>query len=391
MKNSYQIISCREEAVVDFPQYTRSIAKSWGAILNGNVLVLSLEGSTSDNLWCFASYTALRGLIEKGIADDSVEAIAININSPGGEVAGLFEAAEYIREARNIKPIYAYGEGMVCSAAYAIASSCTKFYASEFTEIGSVGVQAIAFDYSKYDEKRGILSKIFRSKNAENKNLNLFTPEGEEDLQAKIDYYEDCFYEAISLGRHINSDKALDTFGHGMVFMASEAVDIGMADGVSTWDAFLQNLTSSLHESEGEDMDLTKMSAEEKRSLLAQLEESDPSLLAERVNSLVEERLASDRNRISDLNALKDGTNDEIINAAILDGRTSEDIGLELYKLSKQAKVSDVKESNPLEKVIAQAENTQIVEGAPVDKVSEKDSYREKIMNAAAKVAERRK
>lgn len=362
MKNEQRIRALREGYSATYDEEVREIAMSWGSVMHpeNKCMVLSVEGGLGD-YFAWTSYTSLRAHIEIALDDDDCDKIAILINSPGGDVAGLFEVADYIREAKQKKPIYAHVTGMACSAAYAIASACTKVYATQTSEIGSIGVYAEAVDYSEMQKKQGILSRIFRSKNAEKKNLSAFTEEGAEDLQSKVDYYEDRFYDLLSAERGIDREKCIDDFGHGAVFLAGDALEKGMIDGVMSYSEFAENVltTNSSFEDEGEegeDMDIEKMSAEEKKSVFNALIADNPSLLAEARDEAAE----NERVRIEALNAERNEHNGEIIDAAVADGRTVAEIALELFRAERD--YSARLAADPMALIAKQAEGQQDLE-----------------------------
>lgn len=341
----------------------RFVAKSFGYSMNEETGIAKIyaQGALHDlgSWWTFSqgSYSMLRVLIEELVNADSVKGIVLHLNSPGGYVDGCFEACQFIREARESKPIWAYGEGMVCSAAYALASSCTKFYASPSTEVGSVGVQCQYTDASEMMKKAGIISKIFRSKNAENKNLSPDTEEGKKQIQESLDYHEGLFYEAISLGRDVEVDVAIDTYGHGRTFVGQELLSRKMVDGLCQYNEFIEYFTSSLGESEGEEMDITKLSSEEKKNLYEALLQNDPSLSAERDRSVLE----TERNRISALVDIRTEANASIVDAAISEGRTAESVALEVLKIERAAAAKTPK-ADPMKEIEEMAEATQPVE-----------------------------
>ena len=84
-------------------------------------------------------------LIRMAMADDQVTDIRLNINSPGGTIAGVDELAATIRKARDTKPIKAVVQDLAASAAYWIASQATEIEASRTSFIGSIGVYRARF------------------------------------------------------------------------------------------------------------------------------------------------------------------------------------------------------------------------------------------------------
>lgn len=360
MKNSERILALREGFCASWDEYMRLIAEDWNISIDSEkkLGIIAVKNAMGASVYGAGSYTKLRGYIELCLNNDAVEQIVLEINSPGGDVNGLFEACEYISKAKEIKPIHAHVTGLCCSAAYAIAGACTDISATETSDIGSVGIYSEAQNWEKFDEKQGLLTKIFRSKNAKNKNLSAFTAEGEKDRQEKMDFYEDCFYTVLSEGRGIERDKCVETFGQGASFLAREALERNMIDSIASYGELINGLTSSdEEEDEGEDMDITKMTAEEKSEVFMALVADNPSLLAE----AEEKARTQERERVTNLMAQKSEANADIIDKAISGGQGLKDIALELYEAEKKkAAELSAKISDP---IALQAENTQELKG----------------------------
>ena len=385
-ENRQRILALRDEGryYASNEQLQRAIAKAFGCCVDPEtgVALVTVQGGLSEYYFGVGAYTSLRAMIEQCVTAEEIKSIVLEINSPGGDVNGLFECCNYILEAREKKSIVAHVTGMCCSAAYAIASSCSQIVATDTSEIGSIGVYAEAVDYTEWEKKQGIFSKIFRSKNAEKKNQSPFTEEGAKDLQAKLDYYEDCFYSVIEKGRAIEKEKALEDFGHGAVFMASDAHERNMIDAIQSYDELINTLASSEtdeEEAEGDDMDITAMSAEERASVFNALVQAEPSLLAE-----VEGRVrASERERINALNAERNEGNAEIIDKAIAEGTELNAIAMDLYKAEKENSARVAEEAKNLALIHAQAENEQTIDvsnpmpddlGAKADRIAKRVS-----------------
>ena len=360
-----QILALRDEGkyFASYDEIQRCIAEDWGICTDpeSGISVVSVIGPTRASYWAAGTYSRLRARLEALMDNDDVKCIVLDINSPGGDVNGLFECCDYVFKAKDIKPIYAHVTGMCCSAAYAIAASCTEISATDTSEIGSVGVYAEAWDDEEWMKKNGILARIFRSKNAEKKNQSPFSEEGAKDLQEKIDYYEDCFYTALSKGRAMDKEKCVEDFGHGAVFMASDALSRNMIDSIVSYDELINKLASSENEEEveGDDMDFTTMTAEERTSAFQALVQAEPSLLAE-----VEERArTAERERINALNAERNEANAEIIDKAIAEGTELNAIAMELYKAEKDHSAKIAEQASQLDPIRKQAEGEQTIVG----------------------------
>ncbi len=81
----------------------------------------------------------LNWMLDWALAEDEVEAIVLDIDSPGGQVTGIHELAGRIRSAAAVKPVVAYVSGMAASAAYWLASAASCIVADPTTKMGSIG------------------------------------------------------------------------------------------------------------------------------------------------------------------------------------------------------------------------------------------------------------
>jgi signal peptide peptidase SppA len=101
------------------------------------------------------SYEWLSGELATALADSDVRGLLLCCDSPGGEVAGLFDVVDEFYAARGQKPIFASICEQACSAAYAVASAADKIYITRTGAAGSVGIVMCHADQSDYDKKQG--------------------------------------------------------------------------------------------------------------------------------------------------------------------------------------------------------------------------------------------
>jgi ClpP class serine protease len=119
-----------------------------GTLVNKNGTVGPACGMTG--------YDGIRTQFASALTDPAVEGIAFYIDSPGGEVAGCFDLADAIFQARGQKPTLAIVDGMACSAAYAIAAACEQITASSVGLLGSIGVIVAHTSMAQALEKNGV-------------------------------------------------------------------------------------------------------------------------------------------------------------------------------------------------------------------------------------------
>lgn len=341
-----------------------SHAFKWTYAKENGIATISLTGPTQyADSWFFsnAAYLNLRANVEMAIADDEVKRIAILINSPGGECTGLVETAEWLHEECGKKPIYAFTDSLACSAAYLLGSACTAFYSSKYAELGCCGVMAVIQDETEAMKKWGILTKIFRSKNANKKNLSPLTEEGAEALQKQLDLLEDGYFSALEKFRGEEKASAIKELQGGTV-LGEEAFSLGFTDGVYSYEEF----TALISESEGdtEEMNFEEMDLAARTEAFNTLCALSPELAA----SVVNPAITAERERVSALLAVRKPYNAELVDKAITEGKSKADIADELLTLSEK----EATKNAPMAE-IAKAEEAQQTVKTPV--AEETDKY----------------
>lgn len=167
------------------------------------------------------------------VDDPAVKAIALDVDSPGGSVDGIAELSDIIFNARGKKPITAYTDGQMASAAYWIGSSADRIYASKSAEVGSIGVYAVIHDYSRAVKNEGIDTVVFKAgkyKAAGNPYKHM-TDDDQAAIQDTVNSYYDLFVEGVARNRGLNADAALK-LANGKTYIGKKALDIGLIDGI---------------------------------------------------------------------------------------------------------------------------------------------------------------
>ena len=99
-------------------------------------------------------------LREAGARDD-ISAVFLDIDSPGGTVAGTPELAAIVASINERKPVYAFSSGLMASAAYWIASQARAIYATPSAQVGSIGVVQAVIDDTAALDAEGIKVEVF--------------------------------------------------------------------------------------------------------------------------------------------------------------------------------------------------------------------------------------
>ncbi len=192
------------------------------------------------------SYTGLAAQLDAALASPEVAAILLDIDSPGGESGGVFDLADRIRAASQIKPVWAVANDMAFSAAYALASAANKVFVSRTGGVGSIGVIAMHVDQSGKDAQDGVRYTAVFAGDRKN-DLNPHEPISDAAhavLKAEVDRIYGLFVETVARNRGLEPSAVRDT--EAGLFFGQAAVAMGLADAVGTFDDALAQLLASL-------------------------------------------------------------------------------------------------------------------------------------------------
>lgn len=178
------------------------------------------------------------------LGDPAVKSIVLDIDSPGGTVYGVEELANEIYRARGQKPIVAVANSLAASAAYWIATAADELVVTHGGEAGSVGVYSTHTDMSKWIEDEGMRVTLVSAGKFKTEG-NPYEPLGAEAraaIQGRVDDYYGAFTRGVARNRGTTTATVRDGFGEGRVVGAADAVKMGMADRVGTFDETVARL-----------------------------------------------------------------------------------------------------------------------------------------------------
>ena len=176
--------------------------------------------------------------------DDRIDAIVLDIDSPGGSVFGVQELADDIFAARGSKKVVAVANSLAASAAYWIGSAADEFVVTKGGEVGSIGVIAAHEDHSKELEAKGVDVTVITAGKFKGEG-NPFGPLDEEGLtaiQGSVNDYYDGFVNAVARHRGVTGKDVRDGFGEGRSVGADRAVAMNMVDRIETLDQTIDRL-----------------------------------------------------------------------------------------------------------------------------------------------------
>jgi capsid assembly protease len=170
------------------------------------------------------------------VNNSAVKAIVLEIDSPGGMVAGVSEFAEQIRAATQVKPVVAYVSNLGASAAYWIASAAGEVVARDTAALGSIGV--VMRMYRETDD--GAIK--FVSAQSPRKHARPDSEAGQAIYQREVDALADVFIGAVAGYRGVAVDTVLAEFGGGATVLGEAAVAAGMADRLGSLESIIAGL-----------------------------------------------------------------------------------------------------------------------------------------------------
>ena len=236
----------------EFPQFTEThsygsgttkVARIWFT----GILTRQLDGGwlgTTDPVEdCLRQIRAAR-------QDEAVEAILLEVDSPGGEVTAADEIHRELtlfRESREDRRITVLVHDMAASGGYYISLPADRIIAQPTALIGSIGVILQTLNIQGLSEKIGVTDTTIKS--GKNKDLlNPFHPVDPEHvkvLQDSVDATYDRFLDLVAQGRSLPKDE-VKPLADGRIFTAEEALRLKLIDGIGYWDEAMAETSTLL-------------------------------------------------------------------------------------------------------------------------------------------------
>lgn len=230
---------------------------------NGAVGIIPIDGPLTYKATGFeplcggVSYQQLEKDVKKCIKE-GVSVVVLDVDSPGGEAYGVFEAASYIKNLckdSNVR-LLTYVDGLAASAAYALASVSDEIIANPDSELGSIGVVTRLSNKNKKEKEDGVEvvyiyageSKVPFDKEGSFKKGFL------EDLQEKVNILYDRFVGHVSTNRNVSEEAVRGT--QAKCFMADKALSLGLCDKLMTREDFYSYLLQEQPRIEGKNMSI---------------------------------------------------------------------------------------------------------------------------------------
>ncbi len=195
---------------------------------------LATEMSGATSLEMFSN------MFSSAMQNESVKNIFLQIDSPGGSVIGLDEAAQKVFNSREqSKPVIALADGMAASAAYYIGSQADKFYTTNSAIVGSIGVVSQIYDFSRQEANDGVDVTTIKTGSLKATGIGKVTDEQITEQKKIVGEYFNQFKAAVTRARPMAN---IDEVSTGAIWVGQKAVENKLCDGVSTMEEILADL-----------------------------------------------------------------------------------------------------------------------------------------------------
>ena len=169
-----------------------------------------------------------------------VQAVFLDIDSPGGSVSGTPELAQAVADVSKSKYVYAFSGGQMASAAYWVASQCDAIYVTPSARVGSIGVILPVVDSSEAYKQAGLKMEVFAAGKFKSTGMPgvPLTDDQRAWLQSDVEEIAADFRSAVLARGRLIPAEAME----GQTLSARKAMKYNMAGTVKNREAALATL-----------------------------------------------------------------------------------------------------------------------------------------------------
>lgn len=225
--------------------------KIWGELLGGGskkkksdkpaVAIVYVEGAIiegkgEDSPFSeqMAASTPIRKALDEAARDDSIKAVVLRVDSPGGSATGSEIILDATRRVKAKKPLVVSMGNVAGSGGYYVACGSETIFADRGTITGSIGVVFGKLVTTGMWDKVGIKFKPYpRGANAGIlSSAEVFTPEQRQHMQGWMDEIYVTFKDHVTAIRGNKLKKPLDELAGGRVYTGQQALELGLIDKI---------------------------------------------------------------------------------------------------------------------------------------------------------------
>ncbi len=183
-------------------------------------------------------YSRIREAIKSLADDDKAKSLLLDIDSPGGTVAGAHETSVFIKDINSQKTINGYVSGLGASAAYWLMSGCNDLCIEATARVGSIGVVA-SFWNPDCDDTIEIVNTA-----SPDKRPDITKDAGKKVVIKELDALADVFIADVATNRGVSVEDVTSKFGKGGCLVGKDAVKAGMVDSIGFFASYLEKQVS---------------------------------------------------------------------------------------------------------------------------------------------------
>lgn len=216
--------------------------------VNDGIATIPIEGvigkglSTIEKSCGGVCVDEIGAMLGRAVSDPAVTGIMLDINSPGGSVAGVPELGDAVSAANEIKPVIAFTDGEMASAAYWLAAGASAIYSTKSAIVGSIGVYIPWMDSSAYYAANGRKVEVIRNAGADLKGMGVpgtsLSDEQRAHLQEHVDQVAQMFHEHVVSNRPGVAASSM----RGQAMLGAAAAAAKLTDGVQSFENSVEDL-----------------------------------------------------------------------------------------------------------------------------------------------------
>lgn len=218
------------------------------------VAIIPIEGTLTKK-WGLDPYSGMTGYdgikakVFAAMEDDSIEAILLDIDSPGGAVSGMLDLSDTLfacSKRNGGKLMYAMANEQMCSAAFALGTAADEIFVPRTGEVGSVGILMLHSDYTKALDQEGIKVTVFRAGAEKAKGNPYESMDGKTAaaIQETMDELREMFIDTVARNMRMTKKAVRET--EAQTYMGGKATGIGFATAVASDDQVWTRLMKRL-------------------------------------------------------------------------------------------------------------------------------------------------
>lgn len=221
--------------------------------MEGNVAVVPVKGKLADKeswltrLFGIMTYETMSNILATLVNDGGVEAVMLDVDSPGGMAKGIDIASDAIKATREAGlTVQSHTSGQMASAAFWVGTTAETVGASKYAEVGSVGVIAVHTEYTEAFKKEGIKHTVLRKgdKKALATPFEKLSPAAKAEIDNSMERSYQAFIDQVTENTGLPRDYVASNVATGEMFTASDATDMGLIDEVISYNDMMNQLVA---------------------------------------------------------------------------------------------------------------------------------------------------